>query len=75
MRRLVADFEGKAAVHQPSSARRNKEGCESRDVGVGLDTDNERLQDAGVYHEADRANQAEAQKPVQDSTRGGAICR
>lgn len=75
MRRLIVDFKGKASVHQPGRARRGEERWNSCGVRVGVRTDDERLKDAGVYHEADRANHTEAQELIQGSTLGGAICK
>lgn len=75
MRRLMADLKSVEPVHQPSSARRNEEGGNSRGIWVGMRTDDQCLQDTCVNHKANRANRAEAQKLIQGTTLGGAICK
>lgn len=75
VRRLMADCKDVVSVHQPSPARSSEEGRDSRGVEVRVCADDERLQDAGIYHEADRADHAKAQELIQGSACGGAICR
>ncbi len=75
MRRSMANFKGVVSVHQPSPARRDEKGRDSRGVGVGVRTGDERLQDAGIDHEADRTDCAKTQELIQGSTCVGVICR
>ena len=71
----MANIKGVASVHYPSRASCSEKRRNSRCIGIGVSENDERLQDAGVNHEADCADYAEAQEPTQGSARGGAICR